>query len=132
MGINQSVYTGSGSLIAPPTLIADLAKPAFRLLLCAGTNPIRKPVISPEPCQSDSLGEGSEEHAGSHRANDDQQSHSKCLSNQGGRIGHRGLTSLCKRWHHSTCRHQACCQSISDNQHCLCMHSVPLTMLAVN
>lgn len=63
----------------------------FFFFLCAGTNAIRKPVISPEPCQSDSLGEGSEENAGSRWANNDQQSHSKRLSNQGGRSGHGGL-----------------------------------------
>lgn len=97
----------------------------FFFSLCAGTNAIRKPVISPEPCQSDSLGEGSEENAGSHWANNDRQSHSKRLSNQGGRSGHRGLPSLYKLQHLGTCRHRARCQSISDSQHCLHKHLIP-------
>lgn len=100
-------------------------QPVFKFSLCAGTNAIRKPVISPEPCQSDSLGKGSEENAGSDWANGDRQPHSKCLFNQGGRTGHRGLTSLYKLQHLGTCRHRAHCQSICDSQPCLRKHFIP-------
>lgn len=100
-------------------------QPVFKLSLCAGTSAIRKPVISPEPCQSDSLGERSEENAGSHCANSDQQPHSKCLFSQGGCSGHQGLTLLHKLQHLSTWRHRAHCQSVCDSQHCLCKHFIP-------
>lgn len=82
-------------------------------------------MISPEPCQSDSLEEGSEENAGGHRANRDRQPHSKCLFNQGGRTGHRGLTSLYKLRRLGTCRHHAHCQSVCDSQPCLREHFIP-------
>jgi len=82
-------------------------------------------VISPEPCQSDSLGEGSEENAGSHWANSDRQPQSECLFNQGGRTGQRGLTSLYKLRHLGTYRHHPHCQSICDSQHCLRKHFIP-------
>lgn len=101
-------------------------QPVFKFSLCAGTNAIRKPVISLELCQSDSLGEGSEENTGSHWANSDRQLHSKCLFNQGGRTGHWGLTSPCKLRHLGTCRHCSHCQSICDSQHCLHKHFIPL------
>lgn len=100
-------------------------QPVFKFSLCAGTNAIRKPVISPEPCQSDSLGEGSEENAGGHWANSDRQPHSKCLFKQGGCTGHRGLTSLHKLQHLGTWRHRAHCQSVCDSQHCLHKHFIP-------
>lgn len=100
-------------------------QPVFKFSLCVGTNAIRKPGISPESCQCDSLGEGSEENGGSHWANSDGQLHSKCLFSQGGGTGHQGLTSLHKLQHLGTWRHHANCQSVCDSQPCLRKYFIP-------
>lgn len=88
--MEEPTLAPNGAKYCPSLYRSD--QPVFEFSLCAGTNAIRKPVIPPEPCQSDSLREGSEENAGSHWANSVPQPLSTCLFSQGRCTGHRGLT----------------------------------------
>lgn len=60
-GRNWRAHTSTGWSKEFSIITTDLTSLYLRFFfLRAGTNAIRKPVISPESCQSDSLGEGSE------------------------------------------------------------------------